>query len=276
MNEEVIYVGIDEDFKLQRADRIRVIADETQKRDFKVLVGGEVNKPGYIFITKDNTTIKEVIEKAGGFKPTADLIKAELIRSIVTTQSERNSDPYQNRRRPFNLRAFSFRADLLMMQRMSDIEVEDSLTFLTDNELRYSRANVSVDFTEVMNDSSENSKLIVKDGDIIFIPELVELVYVFGQVMNPGYIEYTGTSDYNYYIQRAGGVGNLAKSEIYLIKGKSRAWIDMTDREDYVIESGDYIWVPKDVPKNFDYYLSRTAQIAAVIGAAATVVLLFK
>jgi hypothetical protein len=49
----------------------------------------------------------------------------------------------------------------------------------------------------------------------------------------------------------------------------------MTDEEDYTIEPGDYIWIPKDVPRNFDYYLTRTAQIAAVIGAVATVVLLF-
>jgi len=34
--------------------------------------------------------------------------------------------------------------------------------------------------------------------------------------------------------------------------------------------------VPKDIQRNFDYYLTRTARIAAVIGAVATVVLLFK
>jgi uncharacterized RmlC-like cupin family protein len=127
-----------------------------------------------------------------------------------------------------------------------------------------------------MVDTSANSSFIVKDGDIIYIPELEDLVYVFGQVMNPGYIEHLDNARYEYYIQRAGGVGKLAKSEIYLIKGKSRAWIDMTETDNYSIESGDYVWVPKDVPRNFDYYLTRTAQIAAVIGAVATVVLLFK
>lgn len=273
-NENRIIINIEDDVELKRADRIRVIADETQKRDFKVLVAGEVQKPGYIFITKDKTTIKEVIENAGGFKPNADLTKAELIRGTRSTGS--TGDPYQDRRRSFDLTAFSRQADLLMMQRMSDIELEDSLTFISDNTLRQSRANVSVDFREVLDDSSANSKFIVKDKDIIYIPELEDLVYVFGQVMNPGFIEHTDGALYNYYINRAGGIGNLAKTQVYLIKGKSRAWIDMTDSEDYTIESGDYIWVPKDIPRNFDYYLARTAQIAAVIGAAATVILLFK
>ncbi len=276
-SEEIIEVPVDADFELQRADRVRVISDETQKRDFKVLVAGEVIKPGYIFITKENTTIKEVIEKAGGFTENADLRKAELIRSTVTTQSGGSrDDPYQDRKRPFSLQAFTMRADLLMMQRMSDIEVEDSLTFISDNELRHSRANVSVDFREALDENSENSKFIVKDGDIIFVPELEDLVYVFGQVMNPGFIEHAQNGGYEYYINRAGGTGKLAKSEVYLIKGKSRAWIDMTDTDDYKIESGDYIWVPKDVPRNFDYYLTRTAQVAAVVAAMATVILLFK
>ena len=276
MNEEIITTTMDENIELKMGDRIRVIADETQKRDFKVLVGGEVNKPGYIFITKNQTTIKEVIEKAGGFKPNADLLKSELIRRNALTNSS-SSAPYQGRRRSFNLQSFSQRIDIMMMNRMADIEVEDSLSLVEDNILRNARAAVTVDFREVLNDSSDNSKFIVKDGDIIFVPEISDLIYVFGQVMNPGYIDYVENVDYSYYIEKSGGIGSRAKDGVFLIKGKTRAWIDMTDDDNvYNIESGDYIWIPKDIPRNFDYYLTRTAKIAAVIGAVATLVLLFK
>lgn len=278
MNEDVIPVTLEENPLIKRGDRIRVVADETQKRDFKVLVGGEVNKPGYIYITKDRTTIKEVIEKAGGFKPDADLIKAELIRrNALTNNTSSANAPYQNRRRSFNLQAFNQKIDLMMMNRMADILPEDSLSLIEDNILRNARASVTIDFSEVLNDSSDNSKFIVKDGDIIFVPEISNLVYVYGQVMNPGYIDFVDSVDYQYYINKCGGIGGRAKDEIYLIKGKTRAWIDMTDDDNvYTIESGDYIWIPKDIQRNFDYYLTRTAQIAAVIGAVATVILLFK
>ena len=77
-----------------------------------------------------------------------------------------------------------------MMNRMADIETEDSLSLIYDNQVRNSKSIVSVDFQEVLDDSSENSRFIVKDGDIIFIPEITNLIYVFGQVMNPGYIDY--------------------------------------------------------------------------------------
>lgn len=277
MSEDIIKTTLDENPLLKRGDRIRVVSDETQKRDFKVLIGGEVSKPGYIYITKDKTTIKEVILKAGGFKENADLVNAELVRSNILSGSYQTNNPFLDRRRSFNLSSFNKQTDLLMMNRMANIEAEDSLSLISDNQLRLSKAIVTVNFKEALNDSSENSKFIVKDGDIIYIPETTDLVYVYGQVMNPGYIDFTSGATYLDYIEKAGGLGNAAKSEIYLIKGKTRAYIDMTDDDyQYTIESGDFIWVPKDIPRTFDFYLTRTARIAAVVAAAATVYLAFK
>jgi len=278
MTEEIIVISAKENPPLKLGDRIRVVSTETQRRDFKVLVGGEVNKPGYIYITKDQTTLKEVIEKAGGFKTDADLLNAELIRGSSRSRARsQREQPFQDRRRSFDLQAFSVQTDILMMNRMADIEAEDSLSLFIDNQLRNAKSIVTVDFKKALNDSSDDSKTIVKDGDIIFIPELTNLVYVYGQAMNPGYIEYVKGMDYKYYIEKAGGIGNAAKDELYLIKSKTRAYVDMTDEDyTYKIESGDYIWVPKEMPRTFDFYLTRTARIAAVVAAAATVYLAFK
>lgn len=278
MNEEVLDVSLDENPPLKRGDRIRVVANETLRKDFKVLVTGEVNKPGYIYITKNATTLKEVIEKAGGFKKNADLINAELIRGTLQNRYRADKEsPFQNRRRAFDLGEFLPSTELLMMNRMANIDPEDSLSLKYDNQLRLAKSIVTVNFLKVLSDSSDNSKFIVKDGDVISIPEITKLVYVYGQVMNPGFIDYVKGNSYQYYIEEAGGVGNAAKSEVYLIKGKTRAYIDMTDNDyQYTIESGDYIWVPKDIPRNFDYYLARTARIAGVVAAVATIYLVFK
>jgi hypothetical protein len=172
---------------------------------------------------------------------------------------------------------FDPETNLLQMQRMADIIPEDSLVFYTDNMLRLSSALGGVNFNKIFDEGSNDGNFIVKDGDIIIIPEKTNLIYIYGQVMNPGYIKLKPGADYEYYINKAGGLGNRAKSEVYLIKGKSNAWIDMTDSDnEYKIESGDFIWVPKDVPRNFDFYLARTARISSVIAALATVILIFK
>ncbi|MCK7523232.1 MAG: SLBB domain-containing protein [Ignavibacteriales bacterium] len=47
-----------------------------KRQDYKVNVIGEVLHPGFIPITNNNTTIKDVIQMAGGFTSEADLYKS--------------------------------------------------------------------------------------------------------------------------------------------------------------------------------------------------------
>ncbi len=265
-SENIIKVDVNADFTLKVGDRIRVLADDTQRKDYRVLVLGEVYKPGYIYISKNNTMIQEVIMQAGGFRPDADLNRAEVIRN----SSELKSGNY------IVDKIFDQRSDFLLMQRMSELAIEDSLTFITDNTIRFTRSSAAVDFTRVLDTNSASSKFLVRDRDIIYIPLKSNQIYIYGQVMSPGYIEYRKGENYSYYLSKVGGLGKTAKNDVYLIKGKTRAWINVTDTDNYNIEPGDFMWVPKDIPRNFDYYLTRTARVAGVIGAVATLVLLFK
>lgn len=256
--EDVFIYKISDNPEIKRGDRIIIIADETQKRDFKVYIDGEVIRPGNIPITKNNTTIREVLLKAGGFKPTADLNRAEIIRGANVFRSVIFSEEFES----------------MMMNRMSNITKDDSLTFAIDNQLRFSRGNGIIDFNRVLDSTSRDSKFIVKDGDYIFIPEKLNLVYVFGQVNNPGYVEYVPDRDWNYYVSKTGGIGEIAKNEVYLIKGESRSWISLKKDKSQNIEPGDYIWIPKKIPRTFDYYMNRIMVISSVVGTLATLILI--
>src|SRR5690606_10801769 len=75
---KVIPVDLSSNYPLERGDRIIVIADETQKKEFSVTVLGEVKNPGKIPITKNTTTLKEVIQKAGGVTEHASLHRSKL------------------------------------------------------------------------------------------------------------------------------------------------------------------------------------------------------
>jgi len=259
--EQIYSLKTDSDFLLKSGDRINVNAGENSKKFYKVKVVGEIHNPGEIFITKNSTTIFDVIKKSGGFNINADLSKAELIRSFNNRDSIKT---IQNSRL----------IDRNMMARMSAISDEDSVIFSIDNLIRLEKGNGSIDFNKLNDSASVESQFVVQDGDLINIPVKQELVYVFGQITNPGYTQYKKDADVGYYIAACGGVGSMAKDEIYLIKGKSRAWILLDEKNKVQIEQGDFIWIAKKPIRNFDFYLRRVGSIASIVGGITTTIIL--
>ena len=257
---QTISVNINEDYPLERGDRIRIIADETQKRDFKVRVIGEVKMPGEIPIKKDSTTLNDVIKKAGGFTAEADLNRAQLIRGANA----------------FNSLIFSNQIEQLQMLRMSTLKYEDSVYFNIDERLRLLRGNGNVDFTKLEDKNFSDTLFLLRDGDVIYIPPKIDLVYVYGQVNDPGYVKFEKNKDMNFYINLAGGLGTTADNDIYLIKGKTRSWISEDDVKEkgVKIEPGDFIWVSKKSMHDFWYHLDQASRIASVLSGIATLIIL--
>ena len=274
-----IIVNVNSDITLQRGDRIIVIADETQKRDFSVTVAGAVNRPGEIPITKDSTTLREVIEKAGGFKKNASLINSRLytansfpflLRSFYGIEENDNAELFNLE--SINRVNFLLHFENAIMLRMSNVDEEDSSFFMLENSLRLLLESGPVNFTKVEDKNSKEANYIVKDGDVIIVPEKKNRVYVFGQVVHPGFIDLVPGKNYEYYIKRAGGVGDYARSDIMIIKGSSRNWIDADDN--IKIEDGDYIYVPRHYARSFTYIIKNTAVYLSILASIATVILL--
>ncbi len=276
----VVKTDINSHIPLQRGDRIVVPADETQKKEFNVIVLGEVNRPGVVPITKDNSTIKKVIEDAGGFTKTASLKKAKLfrgksnIRFILEREFgmdlEKLSEYLKDVPNPF-----LFQYEKNTMLRMSNLTEEDTLFFIADEQIRQMTNEASIDFSDVLNENSETASLKVEDGDIIIVPPKATTVYVFGQVAHPGLVKYIEGKDFRYYLDAAGGLGELARSddEIMIIKSESKEWLQ-ADEHPQSIEPGDYIYVPKNPVRSFDYTLGKMATYLSIIGSVATILIL--
>lgn len=285
---DILKVDVTSDFSLIPGDRIRVLADETNRKDYRVLVLGEVFRPGYISIAKDNVTVRDVINRAGGFKPSADMDNSELIRAtdsytyykkdVLTRSFEQNK--VANDRIEGPLYDNNNLEELLMM-RMAYLQEEDSLSFKIDNQLRFTRGNVLVDFNTFNDTASVSANFIVNDGDVILIPAKKKYVYVYGQVVKPGYVEFSEGKGVEYYVHAAGGFGQLAKNveDISIIKAKTRSWTTVGKRLGE-IEPGDYIWVPKNTPHSFSYYFDlygkRIGEVAAIVSTIVTIILLSK
>lgn len=281
--EELLNVNITDDFELKSGDRIRILADENNKRDYKVLVLGEVKNPGFVYVTGGGTALPEIISRAGGFKQNADLKRAELIRnynSIEMLQKYNLAQEYSNSSEqmllPETMLQLKQQKELFAMARLSNLTSEDSLFFKLDNELRMLRAESLADFTQLNDAESDASNFVVRDGDLILIPEKFDYVYVFGQVPKAGYFKYQSGENYKYYIEKAGGLAETAKDgddEIVVIKGKEMNWV-AKEKEKLNLEPGDYIYVPKEVPKTFWQSFSRVGEAIGIAGSAATIILL--
>ncbi len=274
-----IKASVISDFQLQRGDRITVLAKETERKEFSAYVVGEVNSPGEIPISKNNTTLKQVIEAAGGLKPTASLENSKLFTgNIVPMLLEqqfgikiKDNPDMLKLQLPDKLVEF----ENLVMSRMSNLTIEDTGYFYIENRLRILNEGSAVDFTKINDDSSQAANYRVHNGDVIIIPRIIHKVYVFGQVVNPGYINYKAGEDFRYYIKKAGGYGEYAQSEgdVMVIKNSTKNWISPTDYK-VNIEEGDYIWVPKKPLRPFNYYVGLVGSYFSIIASVATLILL--
>jgi hypothetical protein len=96
-------------------------------------------------------------------------------------------------------------------------------------------------------------------------------------VNNSGYIKYVPKKDYKYYIEQAGNLGQTATGDIYLIKGKSRAWYNLKDIKEgeQVIEPGDFLWASKQTPRSIWFDIEQISRVATVITGLATLILLY-
>ena len=273
---EIDTVDINSNYQLKRGDRIIVLARENQRKDYSVLVLGEVNKPGSYPITRDSTTLSEVINQAGGIKATASLEKARVFsgNTIPLLLEKEYGISIKNNSDLLNIQLTNFiiNQEQIMMARMSNLTEEDTSYFFLENQLRALQKGSGIDFTKLKDKNSEASKYIVKNGDIILFPKKQFSVYVFGQVVHPGYIPYSDGKDYKYYLAQAGGMGPYANKDIMLIKAGSREWISMEKNPQ--IDDGDYIFVPKEPQRSFNYYIGRVGQYLGIASGVATVILL--
>lgn len=276
LNQQTVTASINDNIELKRGDQIVVLAEETQRKDFYVLVLGEVNQPGYIPITKNNTKLGEIIKAVQGFNENASLKRSRIFRgNSITPLLERQygikiGDDLLNKNDELVDRIVTY--EQAMMFRMSNLVEEDKYYFETENQYRVLNEGSAIDFTQVSDDKSDIYNFTVESGDVIVVPPYTKTVYVFGQVSNPGHVKFVENADYKYYIEQAGGLGEYAEEEIMIIKGDSRNWVTAT--QSTKIEDGDFIFIPKERIKSFQTTINELGGYFSIVGSIATVLLL--
>jgi polysaccharide biosynthesis/export protein len=220
-----------------------------------IKIDGFVKYPGWYKIVKDSTTLKDIINEAGGFLKEASLTEASLTRTIGSN----TIDPEYERLKQMA------RADM------------------TDDEYDYLKAKsrehpgrVVVDFEKLFLDNDLSEDVVLKREDVIDVPEAKNYITLLGQVVNPGRIIFKEGLTINDYIKLAGGFGWKAiEDEVRVVKAKTGEWVEADEVDS--LRPGDTIWVPEEPagPKFWEVFtsiLQVTGQIAAVIAATVAVI----
>lgn len=229
---------------LNPGDRVVVKARPEMRRDYRVTIKGEVLFPGTYPVTKNNTRLSEIIRRAGGFTEYAALRYAALSRRSVSPQD--------------------IEIERLMSSRGS-VSPEDSAYYHLETNLRLYKEVVNVDFEKLFSKHDSTQDVLLQSEDEIYVPSTGKTVYVFGEVVLPGHVPFVPGQDPGYYIRKAGGFADEARSgDIKVIKSKTKQWLDPGQT---TIEAGDYVWVPREPYRPFPYYTAIARDVTSFIGA---------
>ncbi len=256
MENKIVSYEENKKLKLEANDRIYVYPYADPRRDFRVLVLGEVIRPGNYPITLNNSKLSDLIRDAGGLQPNAYLPNSEVYRKLDTFFIQtKNRDTLEN----------------VYTRRLNDIVSNKEEKESFDLDLLYKIGRVNVDF-EKLSEGDMSQDVTLKNGDIIYIADNSKEIYVYGQVNRPGFVPYKEGADADYYIDAAGGYGERAdKDEVRVIKFKTREWIE---KDDAKIQSSDFVYVPRVIKRDFAYDIDLISKVAGVIVSVITLTLL--
>jgi len=240
---------------LQNKDHVVIRQIPEYLIDHYVVVSGYVRYPGWYKINKTATTLKNIIEEAGGFLEEASLTEASLSRKMDVEET----DPEYERLK------------LIPTDKMTEDEYD-----YFKSKSRQQSGTVVVDFVKLFQQGDISEDIILRKNDIINIPEKKDYIIMLGQFVNPGKIIYDSLLTIDDYIKLAGGFGWRAlEGDVRVIRAKTGEWVDADD--DVFLKPGDTIWVPEDPPgpKFWEVFmdaLTVVAQLAAIVAASAAVI----
>lgn len=249
-------VGGEENFYLEPFDEIYVRKSPAYRKQQNVVIAGEVLFGGNYALMKKNERLSDLVSKAGGVTPDAYVKGARLIRKMTEEEQRRQADAVR-------MAQMGEGKDSISVEKLN---ISDTYT-------------VGINLGKAIANPGSDFDLVLREGDILFIPEYINTVKISGAVMYPNTVLYKKGESLRFYINQAGGYGNLAKKKKAYVVYMNGTVSRLKARDRKAIEPGCEIIVPsKEEKKRMSTAEilgmgSTTASIAAMI---ATMVNLFK
>lgn len=255
--DETFAITQDTVFHLQPYDIVVVRKSPSYEEQKNVTVQGEVLFEGQYSLTNKNYRLSDLVKACGGLTDMASASGAKLMR--LMTQEE------LDQRDQANLKAqIQLYEDGLKEGKELNMQIADSLLSLKTN-----TANtfpVAINLEKAIANPGSYEDLILREGDILSVPERTNIIKISGEVMYPVSMSYERGRNLSYYIQHAGGYSsNASKTKVYGIHANGSV-VKLSSNSVRDIQPGMEIVVPQ---KNAKKKLSTTEIIGIGSGIAA-------
>ncbi|RMG59885.1 MAG: hypothetical protein D6713_04405 [Deltaproteobacteria bacterium] len=244
-----------EDPLLQHRDHLVVKRIPDYEEKIFVTISGEVRFPGTYGVRKGER-LSSLIERAGGFTEEAYLKGAVFTReSIRKVQQERIDKLIEELEHRI---AVQESGELVGIIDPEDVKVQEQLLrarrALVEKLKRVKakgRLVISLKPLEELKGSA--SDITLEDGDVLYVPKLMNVVNVVGEVYNPTAVTFDPDKRRaGYYLDLVGGpTDNADESQIFVVKADGTVVSENTvgDIRDVKLEPGDTIAVPEKIVK---------------------------
>ena len=220
-------------------------------------ISGAVVKPGSYNMAAGET-INDLIEKAGGVTENAYLFGGVYLNEDAKTINKKSKQLlYQ-----------LFLENILSMSEKADQNFELTSFVGLAQELKKSESNGRVVINLLDEDSLNLNK--IKDGDELIIPEVNNVVYVYGELSSEGAVMFEQNKDLDFFIDKSGGYKKSADlSSIFILHpngesemySKKRNIFESSPQNQIKIYPGSIIFVPRALDKSTSRRIAAQAYV---------------
>lgn len=222
-------------------------------------ITGAVKKPGS-YIIAAGETLNDLIGKAGGLNSNAYPFGA-----IYT-----NQDAELINKKSKEVLYQEFLDNIINISQKSigqnfDLTPIVSLT----QEIKDAKPNGRI-VVDIVNETQSNL-FTIKEGDELYIPEITNNVYVYGEIASEGAIMFSPNKDVEYFVEKSGGFKKFADTQaIYILHpngesssySKNRNIFENSPKSDIEIYPGSIIFVPRKLDDSTSRRLATQAYVS--------------
>lgn len=222
-------------FALMPYDVVVVRKSPAYNQQQTVRVEGCINFEGDYAMSTKNYRLSDLVKAAGGLTNLAHARGARLTRQMT----EEEKIQRENSLRAAQIQMYE---EAMQSEKSYNMAQADSLMSLKlDLGDTYP---MSINLEEAIKNPGSAADIVMREGDLLVIPQFSNTVKVSGEVVYPVSMGYTKSKKLSYYIKRAGGYGNRAKKKgVYAIYMNGSAE-KINRRSSRDIEPGCEIVVP--------------------------------